>query len=632
VHYSTSELAIAYPAHHFVPQETAWKSYRQDSIMKRCSIEIGHLAALFLCLFFGVRMASAAEAGRPNVIVFLADDAGWGDYSINGNAQVQTPSIDSLARQGVELERFYVCSVCSPTRAEFLSGRYHPRTGVYGVSMGQERMDPRERTIADAFQAAGYATACFGKWHNGSQWPYHPMARGFDQYFGHTSGHWGEYFDAPLERNGQMERSSGYIVDACTNEALKFIRQHSEKPFFCFIPFTTPHSPWAVPKEFWQRHQDQPITQGATLADLENQDHTRCALAMIENQDWNVSRILDLLDQLKLADNTIVVYFSDNGPNSHRFNGGMKGYKGSTDEGGLRSACFIRWPAQLPAGRTVPQIAGAIDLLPTLVSLAGVPRAGQLPLDGRDLSALLLGSSVEWPDRFIFSHWAGKISLRTQHHRLDHQGKLFDMRTDPGQTKDVSSAQPELAGSLRQAVKEWMVEMSLEKPLSLQQRRSVDPRPFDVGYPEFPITMLPARDGQPHGSVRRSSAAPNCSYFVDWTSLEDRLVWNVRVETSGDYRVVIDYTCPLPDAGSVVELAFRGDRLVGRVQPGWDPPLNSNQDTLPRPPAESQMKEFKPLDLGIIRLEAGSGELSLRALEIPGGSVMDLRRLTLTLQ
>jgi arylsulfatase A-like enzyme len=586
---------------------------------------------LVVCWSAGGGGLDGAEAARPNVIVFLADDAGWGDYSIHGNTQVRTPMIDSLARDGVVVDRFFVCPVCAPTRAEFLTGRYHPRSGVYGVSTGQERMDVDEQTIADAFRSAGYVTGAFGKWHNGSQWPYHPMARGFDQYFGHTAGHWGEYFDAPLERNGRMERTQGYIVDVCTDQALEFIQRHREMPFFCFIPFTTPHSPWTVPDEYWQRFRDKPITQRATEPDLENEDHTRCALAMMENQDWNVGRVLKKLDQLNLAENTIVVYFSDNGPNSHRYNGGMKGRKGNLDEGGIRSACFLRWPAGLPAGHTVTQIAGAIDLLPTLTALAGIAPTGDKPLDGRDLSPLLLGADIEWSPRMLFTTWAGRISVRTQQHRLDHTGRLFDMLADPGQTEDVADSQPEVAARLRQAVQDWRIEMFGADPPKARDRRAVDPRPIDVGYPEFPITMLPARDGEPRGGVQRSASAPNCSYFVDWTSREASMVWSVRVRTAGEYQVVIDYTCPLPDAGSLIELSFHDRRLTGRVEPGWDPPLYTNQDTLPRPPAESQMKEFRPLELGTLRLEPGQGELTLRALEIPGRSVMDVRRVTLTL-
>lgn len=579
---------------------------------------------------------SVWAADRPNVVIFLADDAGWGDYSRNGNTTVRTPNIDSLARDGVTLDRFFVCPVCSPTRAEFLTGRYHPRGGVRGVSTGQERLDLDERTIADAFKAAGYATGAFGKWHNGSQWPYHPMARGFDEYFGHTSGHWGEYFDAPLEENGRMIRTKGYIVDVCTDRAIDFIERNQSKPFVCYLPFTTPHSPWAAPEKDWQRFKDKPVTQQATLADQEKVDETRCALAMIENQDWNVGRVLAKLTELKLSDNTIVLYFSDNGPNSWRWTGGMKGRKGSTDEGGVRSPGFIRWTSKLPAGHTVSQIAGAIDLLPTLTSLAGVKRVGDKPLDGRDLSPLLLKQNTDWADRMIFSTWAGRVSVRTQQHRLDDQGKLFDMVADPGQTTPVNNRDSEIASRLTAAVTAWRQEVLVGATKPKGQAKAaggnaVDPRPLTVGYREFPITMLPARDGEPRGSVKRSSGAPNCSYFVDWTSKDDRMVWLLDVHTTGRYEVTIDYTCPEADVGSLIELSYRDSRLTGRVAPGWNPPLYTNQDTLPRPHGESQMKEFRPLKLGTVSLEKGEGPLTLRALEIPGKSVMDVRRVTLTL-
>lgn len=591
-------------------------------------------------------VTSLAHAAPPNLVVFLADDAGWGDYSFSGNTQVATPNIDSIATGGVSLDRFFVCPVCSPTRAEFLTGRYHPRTGVKGVSTGQERLNLDEKTLADAFKAAGYATGAFGKWHNGSQWPYHPMARGFDTYFGHSSGHWGEYFDAPLEEDGRMIKTQGYIVDVCTDKALAFIDQHREKPFFCYVPFTTPHSPWAAPEKDWARFKDKPITQTATLADQEIADETRCALAMVENQDWNVGRILTKLKDLGLEENTIVLYFSDNGPNSMRWTGGMKGKKGQTDEGGVRSVCYLKWPAQLPAGHTVTQIAGAIDLLPTITSLAGIPRVGDKPLDGRDLTPLLLQETTNWTDRRIFSTWASNISVRTQTHRLDNRGQLFDMVADPGQTTPINDREPGLAAELTAAVEAWRKDMygpgaaapdavapAKEKGKGVKGRaNAVDPRPIPVGYREFPITMLPARDGEPRGTVKRSSNAPNCSYFVNWTSLDDSLVWNLEVVTTGRYEVTIDYTCPLPDAGSTIELSFGDARLAGKVVPGWDPPLHTNQDTLPRPHGESTMKDFKTLILGEVELTAGKGPLTLRAIDIPGKSVMDLRRLTLTLK
>ena len=601
-----------------------------------------YLAAIATAVSIGLSGAAIfAAAPRPNVVIFLADDAGWGDYSHSGNRQVDTPNIDSIALDGVSLDRFYVCPVCSPTRAEFLTGRYHPRGGVRGVSTGQERLDLDEKTLADAFKAAGYATGAFGKWHNGSQWPYHPRARGFDEYFGYTSGHWGEYFDAPLEDDGRMIRSKGYIVDVCTNRALRFIDANKDKPFLCYVPFTTPHTPWAAPEQDWLRFKDKSIVQRATDPSKENVDQTRCALAMIENQDANVGRVLSKLDALGLRENTIVLYFSDNGPNTNRWTGGMKGTKATTDEAGVRSVCYLRWPAKLPAGRTVAQIAGAIDLLPTLTALTGVSRVGDKPLDGRDLSPLLLDQANLWPDRMIFSTWAGRISVRTQRHRLDDRGKLFDMLADPGQTAPINDREPAVAASLSAAVDAWRREMfpgqdrATAEPKTKAQiaaaRDAVDPRPIPVGYREFPITMLEARDGEPRGGVRRSGNAPNCSYFVNWTAKDDAMIWRLDVHTTGRYEVVVDYTCPEADAGALIELTFQNSGIQGRVAPAWDPPLNSNQDTLPRSHGESQMKEFRPLRLGEMNLTQGQGPLVLRAVEIRGKSVMEVRRVTLRL-
>jgi hypothetical protein len=241
----------------------------------------------------------------------------------------------------------------------------------------------------------------------------------------------------------------------------------------------------------------------------------------------------------------------------------------------------------------------------------------------------------------IFSMWNQNVSVRTQTHRLDNAGKLFDMRADRGQTTPINDKAPTLAEQLAEAAKNWRQEVlgaaiaaNEAKPKGKGKRGgggAVDPRPIPVGYREFPITMLPARDGEPRGGVKRSSGAPNCSYFVNWTSPDDSMVWLLDVHAAGRYEVSVDYTCPVPDAGSTVELAFRNGRLTGKVSPGWDPPLYTNQDTLPRPDGESQMKEFRTLKLGEMDLEAGQGPLVLRALRIPGKSVMDVRRVTLTL-
>ena len=598
------------------------------------------LLVLAAACFHTLHSFGAEPVRRPNIVILLADDSGWGDYSFNGNTNLKTPHIDSIGRAGASLDRFYVCSVCAPTRAEFLTGRYHPRGGVRGVSTGQERLNLDEKTIADAFKAAGYATGAFGKWHNGSQWPYHPNARGFDEYYGFTSGHWGEYFDPPLEHNGKMVRGKGFIADDFTDHALQFIERNQAKPFFCYVPFNTPHSPWAVPEKFWQAFKDQPIALRGQDGEKETLAETRCALAMVANLDWNVGRVLKRLDELKLADNTIVIYFSDNGPNSWRWNGGMKGRKGSTDEGGVRSTFFIRWPGGgIQAGTVVREIAGAIDLLPTLSALAGVKRVGDKPLDGQNLSPLLLGKQQRgWPSRMIFSHQNGNISARSQQYRYDNSSALFDMTADPGQTKDIAAAKPEVAATFAAAGAAWRKDVlgrDATSALTVKGKAKSlgllpDDRPFPVGYAEFPVTPLPARDGVAQGGIKRSAPAPNCSYFVNWKSVDDKMTWDIAVNTTGHYEVTLYYTAA--ESGATVELGFNGSKLAGKVAPAWNPPLYENQDTIPRPPAESKMKEFRPLHLGSIRLEKGRGLLTLRALEIPGQSMMDVRQVMLTLK
>lgn len=588
---------------------------------------------VFCCIssllpFYATGSALAASApDKPNVVVILADDQGWGDLSANGNTNLSTPNIDSLAAGGVTFDRFYVCPVCSPTRAEFLTGRYHPRGGVHSTSTGGERLDLDERTIAETFKAAGYATGVFGKWHNGTQGPYHPLARGFDAFYGFTSGHWGTYFDPPLDHNGKAVRGKGYITDDLTEHAIGFVEQHRERPFFCYVPFNTPHSPMQVPDRFYSKFSDRELKLRAARPGDEDVAHTRTALAMCENIDWNVGRILRKLDELNLAERTIVIYFSDNGPNGWRWNDGMKGRKGSTDEGGVRSPFFIRWPAKIRGGRHVPQIAGAIDLLPTLASLADIPIVGDKPLDGVSLEPLLTSSpdaAIPWPDRMIFSYWAGKVSVRTQRYRLDEAGRLFDMQADPGQERGIAREHPEIAEPLEKAVDAWKREML--------PGLTDDRRPFPVGDPKFPATWLPARDGVPHGGVQRSAKAPNCSYFENFARTTDSITWDIDVLSDGDYEAVVHYACPQQDIGSTVELRIGEARLETRISEPHDPPLlGAENDRVPRR-GESYVKDFKPLLLGTMHLKSGRGTLTLRPLAVPGKQAMEVRMIELILK
>lgn len=562
-----------------------------------------------------------ARPGKPNIVVFLADDQGWGDFSIHGNTDLETPKIDSLALQGAAFDRFFVCPVCAPTRAEFLTGRFAARTGVRGVTRGEERLNADETTIARIFRAAGYATGIFGKWHNGSQPPYHPNSRGFQEFYGFTSGHHAHYFDPELEHNGRIVKGKGYIADDLTNRAIGFIRQNHETPFFCYIPYCTPHSPMQVPDAFWERHKNRnPAGQRNKRADM---NHHRAALAMIENLDWNVGRVLGALDELGISENTIVIYFSDNGPNGHRWNGGMRGIKGGVYDGGTRSPLHIRWPAKIMPGSRVERNAAAIDLLPTLAGLAGVPFQATKPLDGRDLSPLLLGGKVDWDERMLFTLHGngsrGKWGVRHGSFRYYHDGELHDVSNDPGQAKDISASHPDQVALMKAAGEAFLREV--EPVITLP-----DPRPLPVGVEA--ITHLPARDGREEEGVKRSSIHPNSSFFTHWTSKEQRIIWDIEVATAGTYEAILHYTCPAGDEGSRVRLSFGGHSVAATIAEPHDPPLlGAEQDRSPR--SESYAKDFKPLPLGTLKLTAGKGSLALTAETVPGNTVADVRRLIL---
>ena len=555
-------------------------------------------------------------------MLILTDDQGWGDLSVHGNTNLDTPHVDSLAHDGARFEAFFVQPVCSPTRAELLTGRYHTRSGIRGTSAGDERLDLSERTIAESFQAAGYATGCFGKWHNGWQYPYHPTARGFGEFYGFCSGHWGHYFDWTLEHNGELVQGNGYVVDDLTDRALAFIEAHRDAPFFVYLPYNTPHSPMQVPDAYYERFAAAEPAMRHRDPEQEDLAMTRAALAMCENIDANVGRLLQKLDELDLAGETIVVYFTDNGPNSWRWNAGMRGRKGSTDEGGVRVPCLIRWPSAIEPGTVIPQIAAAVDLLPTLTELSGIEIVGEKPLDGISVAPLLTGQSGPWEDRMIFTHWNDRVSVRTQRYRLDHQGRLYDLAADPGQRRDVAEEHPEVARALREAVAQWRQETMTDL--------GPDERPFPVGYREFPTTYLPARDGVAHGNVVRSNRFPNASFFTGWEDTEDRITWDVEVATAGDYEAVLYYTCREEDVGATIELDFRDAAVRGTVAEAHDPPfVGAAEDRVPR--IESYVKDFRPLPLGVMRLEAGRDTLSLRALEIPGERVVDVRYIRLRL-
>jgi len=577
-------------------------------------------------------LARGARGGarRPNIVLIMTDDQGWGDVTAHGNDKLKTPNMDLLARQGAWFDRFYVSPVCAATRASLMTGRYHPRTGVHGVTRGEENMRLEEVTLADVFKTAGYATGCFGKWHNGRHYPYHPNGRGFDEFYGFCAGHWNNYFDTGLDHNGKDVKSSGFIIDDLTDKAIAFIRANRSKPFLCYVPYNTPHTPWQVPDKYWDRVKKRGISKDTTV----------CAYAMCENIDDNIGRILKKLDDLKLTGDTIVIFLSDNGPNTGRWNGEMKGRKGSTDEGGVRVPFFLRWPGHVKP-RKIEQIASHIDVLPTLAALAGIGKPKTCPLDGVSLVPLLEGKAKDWPDRMIFSTWRGRVSLRTQQYRANAQA-LYDMTSDPHQKKNIASAKPYIHAKLAAACITWAADVGLKD-------RTV--RPIPIGYPQRPVVTMPGHEAKLVSSGKAPAKAPapkkgkrkkrrgarGISYnkgagwandWVDnWTDTGAYPYWPVDVINAGQYEVTLMYVCAVGDVGAKIRVECGGGSLNGQIARAHDPKFIGSPDRIAR--KEVYEKVWAPLKLGKITLTKGVSKFIVRALSKPGKKVMELKAVRL---
>ncbi len=354
----------------------------------------GRWFCLLLALMPGSLAIRAAEPAPkpPNVILIVADDLGYGDLGCYGNPIIRTPHVDRLADQGVLLTQHYSASPkCAPARAALLTGRYNHRTGAVDVpsNRGLDRISLDETTLAEAMKAAGYATGMVGKWHNGAHdMRYHPNARGFDEFVGFLNGGM-DYYRWVLDYNGKPKPSDGrYLTDVLTEESIGFIRRHRAEPFFLHVAYNAPHSPLQAPSQLIERYR-QTGKLNRTVSTI---------YAMIEQMDTGVGRIVSLLDELELGENTVVIFTSDNGPHmggNRRYNGPFSGQKGDSLEGGIRVPAVVRWPARLPKGVRLDRLVHFVDWFPTLLSLTGKPGSPDPPPDVRNILPLLLGNALE---------------------------------------------------------------------------------------------------------------------------------------------------------------------------------------------------------------------------------------------
>ncbi|MEZ6067805.1 MAG: arylsulfatase [Planctomycetaceae bacterium] len=596
---------------------------------------------LLLWLVF-LAFAGTRGFAAPNVLLILTDDQGFGDIGSHGNPVLQTPVLDRLAGEGARFDRFYVSPVCAPTRAALLTGRYHLRTGVSGVTRGYENLRAEEVTLAEVLHEAGYATGCFGKWHNGRHMPSHPNGQGFDEFIGFCGGHWNTYFDPPLEHNGETIQREGYIADLLTDAAIEFMTANRETPWFCYVPYNTPHSPWRVPDANYDKFADKNLDEKA-----------RCAYAMVDNLDHNIGRLLATLESQQCVDDTIVLFLTDNGANSPRYNAGMKGYKGSVDEGGTRVPLFIRYPGVIPAGTIVRPITAQIDLLPTLAELCGVEIAEshRQRLDGRSLVPLLTGAGEahEWPARTLFVDGfradAGRARLkgaaRTDRWRAvmsrPGQWSLYDMSADPGQEHDVAAAHPETLAGLSRAFDDWFADVMAIEPTY---------PPIPVGHParrRFELTANEAMLEGDRGGIAytgEGGAGWANSWIHNWTSMSAFPRWEIEVLEAGEYAVAAQSTCRAADVGCEFELTFTpagdtGNRLVEprtltlRVTDPIDPPLLPKPDRIYSDNYQDKA-EWGLVPAGKVELPEGRYVVELRMRARPGSAGIDLKGLLLT--
>ena len=402
-----------------------------------------------------------SKSRKPNVILIMTDDQGYGDLACHGNPIIKTPNLDALHSESVRFTNFHVNAFCAPTRAALLTGRMSDRTHVRTTIYSRNHLNRDETTMAEFFKATGYQTGHFGKWHLGRNYPYRPMDRGFDQWVGHGDGgtgtssdYWGnDKMNDTYWRNGKWEEFSGFCTDIYFDESMKFIEETKDKPFFVYLATNVPHRPWNVPKVWRRPYELDGALPGKTID----------FYTTISRFDYNLGRLRKFLADMKLDEDTIIIYLTDNGTSGGDkvFNAGMRGKKGSVYEGGHRVPCFINFPAgRIDKAVDIDRLTNHFDLLPTLIELCSLatPTRGHLKFDGRSLMPLLKDASANWPDRTAFMHVQNVMEkpvkrknslVMTEQWRLINGEELYDIKIDPGQKQNIAGSHPKVVADLR---------------------------------------------------------------------------------------------------------------------------------------------------------------------------------------
>ncbi|MBP88914.1 MAG: N-acetylgalactosamine-4-sulfatase [Planctomycetaceae bacterium] len=572
------------------------------------------LAITLVCLSF------VEAADKPNVVLVMTDDQGYGDLSCHGNPVLKTPNLDELYRESVRLTDYHVSPTCSPTRSALLTGHWTNRTGVWHTIMGRSLLRENEVTLGQIFKDAGYATGMFGKWHLGDNYPYRPEDRGFTEVMRHGGGGVGQtpdfwdnaYFDGSYFHNSKAEPVKGFCTDVFFGYAKRFIKAQKAagKPFLAYIVTNAPHGPMHAPESSSAPYKNLNVG----LANF---------FGMIANIDDNVGCLREFLDDEDLTENTIFIFTTDNGSSSgwRTFNAGMRAGKGSEYDGGHRVPFFVHWPnGKLTGGRDVTRIAAHVDVVPTLIDLCGIASPKDVKFDGISIAPLLRNEIVtRWPARILVTDsqrvkdpikWR-KSAVMTSQWRLINGKELYDIKADPGQKKNVTAEYPKIVERLTNFYDRWWAEL---EPTFKQDCA------IYLGHPAENPAVLTCHDW-----ITTRSTPWNHSHVRNaMTGKANTGFWNVKVVEDGEYEIRIRRWPKEADAAIDASLPAGAD-VPGvqayRARPGKAFPAVKATVSIAEQSAGLELPPGRKEVIFTMRLKAGTTRLSSRFIDAAGNEI-----------
>jgi len=513
---------------------------------------------------------------KPNVILIMTDDQGYGDLGYHGNPYIRTPEIDKLASSSIRFTNFYVCPVCAPTRSSIMTGRYNLKTGIYDTYNGGATMATEEITIAEILRDNGYKTGIFGKWHLGDNYPFRPQDQGFTKTLIHPSGGMGQvgdvynyfefdssYFNPVLFEDGKPVEKKGYCSDVFTNGAINFIHKNKDNPFFVYLSFNAPHTPLQLPEEYYNEYKDLVFDtsrykiKGYPIQGMNefHKESARKVYGMVSNIDDNLKHLFSELKELGIYKNSLIIFLTDNGPQQIRYTGGLRGRKGMVYEGGIRVPFFIHFPFEFSVNEKIEIPAAHIDILPTILDICNI-NPPDINLDGKSLLPAIKGEEPTWKDRPLFFHWQRgmpepyrNIAVRKGDYKLvGHEPadanpedfELFNIRKDPFEQNNIVENNLSKALELKNDFDTYYKKV-IHSP-NLKPLRAV------IGSPEEDPVILNRNDAEGPPGI--------------WAQDKLYAFWDISVVKEGNYSISFIFQNTLPGEGNLVMKAGPVQRTI----------------------------------------------------------------------